>query len=298
MNLEIVENISEEEFVSEYVAKNKPVVVSGIPYDAEKWTPGALKESIGELTTQVYDTLFDLENISSLEEYIDEYFGTEGAFQADVPYVRWYNQLKDVDFVWGDEAFEALSASWTKPDCVPDKDLLIPVSTAESPVSPVTDNFPYRGILVAARGARTRMHRDPFCSDAIVAQFYGTKEAILYHPDRTQELTEQSDGSSFGGFIDVRGDDLKTLSHEPDYSGSIEPGQMIYIPHGWLHDVLVVDDSVSVTWNFVHKDGAREFKDYLRGDPSDDSEFEVLQYFHSRAGLGNMSPEQMLARVS
>lgn len=113
--------------------------------------------------------------------------------------------------------------------------------------NPVTDNFPYRGILVAARGARTRMHRDPFCSDAIVAQFYGTKEAVLYHPDRTEELTAQAADDSFGGFIDVRQDDPTMISVEPDYFGQVEPGQMIYIPHGWLHDVICLSDSISVT---------------------------------------------------
>ncbi len=193
----------------------------------------SLKQSIGELTTQIYDTLFDLENVAALEEYLDEYFNqsTDGAYPESVPYVRWYNQLKNVDFVWGDEAFGELSSFWTKPACVPSSDLIVPV-TSERPQDPVTDNFPYRGILIAARGARTRLHRDPFCSDAIVAQFYGTKEALLYSPERTAALTKKADGSSFGGFVDVRGEDLTTILHEPDYSGLVTPGQMIYIPHG------------------------------------------------------------------
>ncbi len=298
MQLEVVENISELEFVAEFVAKNRPVVVRGIPFEPENWTPDALKQSIGDLTTQVYDSLFDLENILSLSEYIDDYFGVDGPYQPDVPYVRWYNQLKDVDFVWGDEAFELLQPFWQKPDCVPEQNLVVPVTSDGQGANPVTDNFPYRGVLVAARGARTRLHRDPFCSDAIVAQFHGTKEAALYHPSRTNELLAESDASSFGGFVDVREADLNSLSHEPDYSGLVKPGEMIYIPHGWLHDVIVVDDSVSVTWNFVHDDGADAFKEYLKNNPEDDSEFEVLQYFYARAGFDNMSADQILSRMS
>ena len=278
---------------------NDFVVVDGIPYSPESWKPEALKESIGELTTQIYGTLFDLENIASLEEYIDDHFGETGAYPEDVPYVRWYNQLKDVDFVWGDEAFEALQPFWQKPACVPDQDLIVPVTRNGTRADPVVDNFPYRGILIAAKGARTRMHRDPFCSDAIVAQFYGTKQAVLYHPDRTEELMEASDGSSFGGFIDVRDpNDLDTVTVEPDFQGVISPGQMIYIPHGWLHDVLVVDDSVSVTWNFVHQQGSKEFLDYLKNDPTEDSEFEVLQYFVKRGGLGELDHNQLLSAVA
>ena len=296
---DVRDDLSEEEFVTEYVEAKKPVVMSNIPYEANKWQPQALKESIGELTTQVYGTLFELENISTLEEYLEDYFGNnDGPMPTDVPYVRWYNQLKNVDFVWGDEAFEELSSIWQKPACVPTNGLIVPVTGNGTSANPVTDNFPYRGILVAARGARTRMHRDPFCSDAIVAQFYGTKEAALYHPDRTEELTAQVADDSFGGFVDVREDDPACVSIEPDYFGQVEPGQMIYIPHGWLHDVICLSDSISVTWNFVHRLGAKEFVEYLKNDPSDDSEFEVLQYFFERGGMGTLTSEQMLAFVA
>ena len=68
----------------------------------------------------------------------------------------------------------------TKAACIPTQDLILPITGNGMTADPVNDNFPYRGILVAARGARTRMHRDPFFSDAIVAQFHGTKEAALY----------------------------------------------------------------------------------------------------------------------
>ncbi len=72
---------------------------------------------------------------------------------------------------------------------------------------------------------------------------------------------------------------------QPDFHGIIEPGDMIYIPHGWLHDVIVLDDSISVTWNFVQRSGSAEFADYLTSGPEDDSEFEILQFFHRHAGL-------------
>jgi len=91
------------------------------------------------------------------------------------------------------------------------------------------------------------MHRDPFCTDAVVCQFSGVKEAALYHPSRHSELLKNSDASSFGGFIDVRESDLDSLSIEPDYHGEVHPGDMIYIPHGWMHGVIVVEDSVSIT---------------------------------------------------
>lgn len=38
--------------------------------------------------------------------------------------------------------------------------------------------------------------------------------------------------------------------------------------------------------------------EYLKNDPSDDSEFEVLQYFFERGGMGTLTSEQMLAIVA
>ena len=297
MKFEIISDVSQEEFLNNYVAKNTPVIVRGIPFEPEHWTPAALKESIGDLTAQMYGTLFDLEDILSASDYLDDYFGTNGPYQDDVPYIRWYNQLKDIDFAWGDEAFNQLSTYWQKPVCIPDRNLIVPLTNAETIANPVKDRFPYRGVLLAARGARTRLHRDPFCTDAVVSQFYGTKEAALYHPSRAQELLDNSDGSSFGGFMDMREADINQLSHEPDFHGEVNPGDMIYIPHGWLHDVIVVEDSISVTWNFIHEKGAREFEQYLTGNTEEDSEFEILQYFYSLAGFPNVSAQEIMEQL-
>jgi hypothetical protein len=232
----------------------------------------------------VYGTLFDLEDIQTLEDYLDSWFGLEGEMEEDVPYVRWYNKLRDVEFAWGDEAFSRVAPLWSMPACLPTDNFVVPVSRAGAGTDPVCDAFPYRGLLVAARGARTRMHRDPFCSDAVVCQFYGKKEVALYHPSRVEELTKESDGTSFGGFIDVREEAIDRFSVEPDFHGTVEPGEMVYIPHGWLHDVIAVEDSVSITWNFVHTKGAAKFAEYLNADFKVDPEFEVLQYFHRPLG--------------
>lgn len=295
MKLDIVSDISEAEFIEGYIAQNQPVVVRNIPYIKNQWTPEYIRQSVGHLSAQIYGSLFELEDVMNAEEYIDEYFDQDatGPYQHDVPYIRWYNQLKDVEFAWGDEAFSAVSGFWRAPDCLPKTGLLVPPDANGSGHNPVHDSFPYRGMLFAARGARTRLHRDPFFSDAVVSQFYGSKYAALYHPSRAEELLAKSDQTSFGGYLDVREHDLQSLSREPDLEGEIQPGDMIYIPHGWLHDVIATSDSISVTWNFVHHAGGRKFQQYLNEQPEADSEFEVLQYFYVRAGYDNVTAAAM-----
>lgn len=285
MKIDVVEAISEKDFVNRYIKENRPVVVKNIEYDESKWHPVFLKNLMGDLTAQVYDSLFDLQNLSTMRDYVDENFGKEGEFRTNVPYIRWYNQLKDVNYAWGDEAFQRVSPFWKKPKFLSGKNLVIPVAKETHMPDPVHDRFPYRGILIAARGARTRLHTDPFCSDAVVAQFYGTKEVAMYHPSRAKEfsLVKETD-NSFGGYLDVRGENLERLSHEPDFRGTLGPGELLYVPHGWLHDVIVVEDSISVTWNFIHEKGSLEYIDYLMGEPNIDSEFQVLKYFYQQSG--------------
>ncbi len=275
--IEVIPMPEIDEFVDRYVARNTPVVITGLDFDAAAWSPEAVRDSLGDLTALVYGALFDLEDIQSLADYLDDWFGLPGPDDGDddVPYVRWYNQLRDVEFPWGDEAFARMAPFWRAPACLPTSGLVVPTGSAD----PVVDPFPYRGVLVAARGARTRLHRDPFASDAVVCQFHGRKEAALYRPERADELLASRDGNSFGGFRDVRASSLSRLDVEPDLHGFVEPGQMIYIPNGWLHDVTVVDDSLSVTWNFVHESGAGAHRRYLADRPEADSEFEILEYF-------------------
>lgn len=281
--------MSAPQFTDSYIHTNTPVVVSGLDYDSHRWTPEALRASLGDLQALVYGDLFDLEDVQLLSEYLDDWFDSPpDIIDDEVPYVRWYNQLRDVDFAWGDEAFARMANSWRPPTCLA-ADLVVPPSGLGAGANPVTDAFPYRGILVAAQGARTRLHRDPFCSDAVVCQFHGEKRASLYHPSRSDELLAEATTNSFGGFVDVRNSGASAaLSAEPDFEGIVQPGEMIYIPHGWLHDVVAVTDSISVTWNFVHAQGAAEFHAYLATEPESDSELEILRYFQ-RVDAGERS---------
>jgi len=279
--IEKVQGLSQKQFLEDYLTKNVPVIVQNIEFDKRKWSPIYWKAAMGKRPVQVYDTLFDLQGVSSLSDYLRDHFGKTGPVSDNVPYIRWYSQLKNMDYIWSDEVFDKIKGFWKVPSLLPDSDYLVPLVPEGKKIDPRVDLFPYRGILLAARGARTRVHRDPFCSDAVVCQYYGTKEVSLYGPDRTEELTVRPDAdNSYSGFVDVRESDANVLSHEPDFHGFLEPGEMIYIPHGWLHDVLVTSDSFSITWNFIHKKGATEFLNYLDGEPEKDSEYEVLNFFN------------------
>lgn len=291
-----LDGLSKEEFLVDYVATSTPAIIRGVDYNVRKWSPIYWKAAMGKASVQIYDSLFDLQGISTLSAYLTEHFGKSGPIPENVPYIRWYSKLKEIDYIWSDDTFQQISHFWKKPSFFPDNDFLVPYTPQNRNIDPAIDLFPYRGILLAARGARTRIHRDPFCSDAVVCQFYGTKEVSLYHPSRSNELSAKKENNSFGGFIDVRENDIRKLSHEPDFHAFLKPGEMVYIPRGWLHDVLVTDDSFSITWNFVHKLGSNEFMNYLEGNPEKDSEFDVLKFFHGLSNDNESTAAEMLAK--
>lgn len=72
---------------------------------------------------------------------------------------------------------------------------------------------------------------------------------------------------------------------------------MIYVPHGWIHDVVALDDSVSITWNLVHSAGADALAGYLADQPERDSEFAILRYFHELCGITDLDADAILRRL-
>ncbi|MBA3915401.1 MAG: hypothetical protein H0X25_16415, partial [Acidobacteriales bacterium] len=202
-----------------------------------------------------------------LQAYLQDYFGQpqEPAPGAALPYVRWYTQLKDVDFVWADEAFAGFADRWRMPYFLPQSDYLLPSAASSHAVNPACDPFPGRGLFISCRGASTRRHHDPWSSDAILCQVLGQKQISFYGP--------KTHGADAGG------------EGESEASAVVQlvPGEVLYIPRGAVHSAVSLSDSVSLTWNFVHRSTWPEFFQHL-ASPAAAAEMPVLRYFARLAG--------------
>lgn len=275
MKVKRVSNISQEEFVNEYLIKNRPVIITDVmkDWDMEKFTPKFLKEEFGDSLVQIYNDLFDLQNVDSLETYFDENFGKE---KESVEYIRWYTQLKEVDFFWSDECFKNLKKFWSHPYCIPQNNLAVPPCKVDEERNVNTYQYPYKGIFISGKGARTRLHKDPFTSNAVLCQFYGTKKMYLYSPDKEEFVMKD------GEFVDLKNVDEKKFpnfsSITPDYVDELQPGEVVLFPSSWFHDVTCESDSISVTWNFIHASGIEGLRNHLKANPNDD-QLEILRYF-------------------
>src|SRR5262245_55272598 len=99
-------------FVDEIIPANRPIIVTGAldSWDIEgNWTPAALERLVGEQAVQVYNNYFDLQGLSTLRAYFEQYFGRPPTTEQSatvLPYVRWYTKFRDVKFFWGDAAMK------------------------------------------------------------------------------------------------------------------------------------------------------------------------------------------------
>lgn len=282
LRLERVHDLTEAEFVSEYLVKNRPFVISGAMRNwkaLEAWKPDALASRFGNEKVQVYGDLFRLAAISTLSDYFSRYFNQPNAKSA--PYVRWYCHLSaDERVPWADEAFLKFASDWEAPSFFPANSFVLPYCSESDSIDPTRHWFPAKGLFISAKGARTRLHVDPWCSDALLCQVYGRKDFLMYDPSQAAYLTAN------GKMVDVESPDPQLF---PDFSkarpvvnDTLEPGEIVLVPAGWFHHFNSITDSISLTWNFVHNSRLKPFVSYLaKGAP--DSEMKQLQYAYSRS---------------
>lgn len=284
-----INNITESTFIADFLKANQPLIVTGAMdgwINNSLWSFEKFAEEFGTEMIQVYNDRFDLKDITSLRTYIAEYIGKK--YQDEivdgdrVTYARLYAKMKDVEFAWADEIFEKIQDRWSVPDFIPRTGYVLPYSNEA--LSPLTNRFPGKVIFLSSGGSRTSLHIDPWGSDAVLCQIVGVKEVMLYAPDQVNYL---KNGDTFA--------DPDNVDDEayPDYSGAVlsyhdvlQPGETLFIPNGWLHHVRTLEDSISLSWNFVHHTTIPTVDALIRSDYfNSDHDKEVLDFFTTGAYL-------------
>lgn len=109
----------------------------------------------------------------------------------------------------------------------------------------------FRWIFLGPGGSKTPLHVDPCLTHAWLAQVRGRKRFILYKPAHLQHLYDAA-----GHPADVREPDRlnhPTFDLATPYEVVLQPGDVLFVPAGWAHQVECVDDSISLTHNFLPK---------------------------------------------
>lgn len=261
--------LNQQQFISRYLAQNRPMVITNAMHnwDLTQFSPQSLKHSVGDQPVHIYDDLFDLQDIYPLSDYLDSHFNKPPSAPPSLEYVRAYIQLLDVDYEWADEIFEALADAWQYPSFLPNQAMLVPYCSAEDSIDAHSSNFPYKGLFISGAGGRTRLHRDPVSSNAILCQLYGEKKILLFSPDKKDQLMDEDECI-----------ELADSNITPDAEITLKTGEMIFLPRGWFHDVTTLTDSVSVTWNFIHSSELEAFCQHVEENP-DEEALENVKFF-------------------
>lgn len=299
MPLERVQALSQDAFVEAYLAHNRPVIVTDAMQQwnaLREWSPAWFREHFGEEIVQIYDDLFFMVSTRPLRHYIDRFILQAAAPAPSgpkAPYIRWYSRQDARDeFPWSDDVFARLEAHWTRPYFMPQRDLLLPFADGGAR-DPVSGQFPARGIFISAVGSRTRLHVDPWASDALLCQVHGRKRFLLFPPSAVDALHRD------GKLVDIRYDtatdawlDPPVRPHADDV---LQPGEIILIPAGWAHAFQSTSPSISLTWNFVHRCNAERLAHYVEtGVPAGESQ--SFAYFFGAAGHAWLADAHALTR--
>lgn len=272
----VVTELDAATFVRDHLVPGRPVLVRGA-LAAGAWPPPwqlpDLVERFGERRAPLTDSLFTLTKFTTLRKYVDRYTGE--AVRGTPPYLRWFVQQDHGRQPWADGVFEELTGDWTPPGWLPDRDYVFPPVPGR--VDPARDPFPAKALFICGRGGRTRLHSDPWVSDACLCQLTGRKRLVMYPPGTGR------DAGTAGPVIELDApDDTHPLwaGVEPAFDEVLRPGDALFIPSGWYHTALALDDSVSITWNFVHRTHQARFERYLSAGGADHP---TVRYFLERA---------------
>lgn len=252
--IDVREKLSPREFVQEYIVPNKPVIVS----DAldtwrarELWTPEYFLSLLGTLPVEVTRDGPDPEGRMPYSEFYEHLrLAQTGPVPEDgsIQHLR-YMRMREM------APLEQVRGQWARPYFMPKRGYCIPF--APLGLDPTRERYPGFGLFISPRGGASKLHVDGIRSNAIVCQVHGSKRCYVLAPDQEAQLPDRDSR---------RARQVKHLEFEPPSFGrakmvefDLHPGETLFVPHLWFHEVHTTQTSISLTYNFVHGSEALGF---------------------------------------
>lgn len=120
---------------------------------------------------------------------------------------------------------------------------------------------PYRWFCIGPKRSGTTVHTDPLGTSAWNAVTHGCKRWVLFEPQTSKRIAkgkglrhkgEDDEAVMYFDFLLPR---LKQANPEQRvYEGLQDSGDVIFVPGGWWHGVLNIEDCIAVTQNYCGPD--------------------------------------------
>lgn len=298
--------LSLDTFWSRYLLPNRPVLITGLTsawHCQHEWvspdgTPdfSRLRELFGAVNVQVADCNLPEEACRltwTLGEYLDYLEAHSVGRDGRVLY------CKDVHLV-AESQSRGLPAPYVMPDIFSDDWLNAYYDGITGNTAQVSD---YRFTYLGPPGSRTPLHADVLRSHSWSANLCGTKHWLLFPPDQA-DLLKDAHGAFPNNFNEALHSGRyphisRCMPMDPVTQG---PGETIFVPAGWIHQVMNTGPtpvlsvnhnwfgvaSVDVTWQFLRDELrlAGQYIDDIRScTPPDEFDALVMRNMRANAGL-------------
>lgn len=228
------------EFVQHYGALGKPVLIQGIMDEwpaMTRWTPRFFGERYGDVQVTVKRSK-DLDDIRTLsvKEYID-YMETTN--DDDPYYLKDWHIENDCPEVMQD---------YVPPDYFHSWHWRLPKEIRPK----------WKWFYIGPKHTGSRMHVDVMMSSAWNAVISGEKHWLFYPPEQEPYLYKGKVNA-----FNHDADQYPLFSRACPFLCIQKPGEVVFTPSGWWHQVLNKESCVSITENFVNSSNRVQFKKHL-----------------------------------
>lgn len=229
--METIDRIGVRDFRSDFVEKGRPVLLTGLAdwSNRRPFSLDYLAEEFGD--ARVLMSRDD----SKAAEYVDLRTVLNSVKQSDpnrpVYLQHWWFQADKGAALDEVASIEHFADDWGK------KVL----------------GFVNRTLWLASKGAMSPLHIDTLPFNICSLQLFGTKEWCLLHRDAF--LHQKENGEP----------DYQRLLADPitqPMSGVLEPGDILFVPHGWWHGTVTLEHAASINSMYITEDIVQP---YVRG---------------------------------
>jgi len=230
-----VSNLSSSRFLREFYSKNKPLIITDIVHTwpaYKKWNKQYLIENFGDerityqfgrLNSDHRDSFVDHSKKGTVKQFFSEMLEQKDNFL--VPYIIAHDRVLD------NSGLKILRADILFDDRYFDK-----------------SKEPGRSFLwVGPESASTPMHRD--LGNVYLAQIKGRKHVKLVPSRQIHLIYNEAGYHSEIDFQNIDFTEFPLAKKLSIYETVVQPGELLFIPVGWWHDITSLDFTISVTGN-------------------------------------------------